>query len=151
MAGGGIRRATSSEAAEIAELYLRSRRAAVPAIPPIVHPDDDVRRWVREEVFPNRDVWVWANGAELSGLLVLNGTWLDHLYIDPDHLGEGLGTALLEHAQSMSPAGLKLWTFQSNLGARRFYERHGFVEGESTDGDNEEGAPDVLYRWRPGS
>lgn len=117
----------------------------------MVHPDDDVRRWVREEVLPNRDVWVWASDAKLSGLLVLNGTWLDHLYIDPDHLGEGLGSELLEHAKSLSPSGLQLWAFQSNLGARRFYERHGFVEGESTDGDNEENAPDVHYTWRPES
>jgi hypothetical protein len=31
--------------------------------------------------------------------------------------------------------------------ARRFYERHGFVAEATTDGDNEEGAPDVRYRW----
>ena len=33
-----------------------------------------------------------------------------------------------------------------NTGARRFYERHGFVEAGRTDGrGNEEGVPDVLY------
>jgi len=43
---------------------------------------------------------------------------------------------------------LRLWTFASNAGAQRFYERHGFVETRRTDGrDNEEGAPDVLYIW----
>ena len=40
--------------------------------------------------------------------------------------------------------------FQKNEGARRFYERHGFTAVEWTDGDNEEGAPDVRYRWTPG-
>ena len=47
------------------------------------------------------------------------------------------------------PAGLKLWTFQSNRGARRFYESHGFTAGVSTTGDNEENAPDICYEWRP--
>jgi hypothetical protein len=41
---------------------------------------------------------------------------------------------------------VRLWCFQANSGARRFYERHGFVAVEFTDGhDNEEGCPDVLY------
>jgi hypothetical protein len=30
-------------------------------------------------------------------------------------------------------------------GAQCFYERHGFVETRRTEGDNEEGAPDILY------
>ena len=52
-------------------------------------------------------------------------------------------------AKRERPQGLQLWAFQSNTGARRFYERHGFVEVRRTDGrDNEEGAPDVLYRYR---
>ncbi|CAA9412428.1 MAG: hypothetical protein AVDCRST_MAG35-1509, partial [uncultured Quadrisphaera sp.] len=46
--------------------------------------------------------------------------------------------------------GLALWTFASNVAAQRFYERHGFVAGDRTDGSgNEERAPDVRYAWRP--
>ena len=47
------------------------------------------------------------------------------------------------------PTGLKLWTFQNNLGARRFYEERGFIAIAMTNGDNEEQAPDVCYEWRP--
>ncbi len=48
--------------------------------------------------------------------------------------------------------GLELWTFQVNARARRFYERHGFVEVDRTDGGhNEERQPDVRYAWRPGA
>ena len=61
--------------------------------------------------------------------------------------GRGIGSALLDHAKARRPDGLDLWAFQSNTGARRFYERHGFVAVAETDGDNEEGAPDVRYRW----
>jgi hypothetical protein len=42
-----------------------------------------------------------------------------------------------------------LWTFQSNVGARRFYELRGFVATATTMGDNEEQAPDICYEWRP--
>lgn len=83
------------------------------------------------------------------GVLVLDGPWLDQLYVEPTWFGRGVGSALVSHARSERPDGLDLWTFQANRGARRFYERHGFVAIAETDGDNEEGAPDVRYRWQP--
>ena len=50
-------------------------------------------------------------------------------------------------AKEASPR-LQLWTFQCNLGARRFYERRGFVLTEETDGSrNEEREPDARYVW----
>ncbi|MDP1807899.1 MAG: hypothetical protein Q8K72_22160, partial [Acidimicrobiales bacterium] len=66
------RRASAGEAAAVADLYLRARRAAVPAIPPPVHDDDDVRRWFTEVVLPQREVWVVdAIDHGLAALLVL--------------------------------------------------------------------------------
>jgi GNAT superfamily N-acetyltransferase len=69
------------------------------------------------------------------------------LYVEPSHVGKGAGSRLLEQAKRLCPAGLDLWTFQSNAGARQFYESHGFVPVDETSGDNEEGAPDVRYHW----
>jgi hypothetical protein len=41
---------------------------------------------------------------------------------------------------------LRVATFQRNAGARRFYERNGFVAARLGDGKgNEEGEPDVVY------
>ena len=41
---------------------------------------------------------------------------------------------------------IRLYTFQTNAGARRFYERYGFRAIRFTDGRaNEEHCPDVLY------
>jgi putative acetyltransferase len=82
----------------------------------------------------------------IGALLVLGGSWIEQLYVDPQHAGQGLGSQLVEHAQSRR-SFLQLWTFQSNLGARRFYDRHGFLPKETTDGDNEEGAPDIRFEW----
>lgn len=61
----------------------------------------------------------------------------------------GLGSRLLDVAKTVYLEGLDLWTFAANTGARRFYERHGFVATESTEGDNEEGSPDVRYHRPP--
>ncbi len=141
------RRARPDEAPAIADVWLRSRRASFPAIPAAVHSDEDVRGWVRDVVLPDREVWVADADGAVIALLVLEGDWVDQLYVDPAWTGRGIGSGLLAVAKQQRPGGLKLWTFQANSGARRFYERHGFVATDTTDGDNEEGAPDVRYEW----
>ncbi len=145
--GPVIRRCEDSEGALAAEIYLESRRAAAPAVPPSIHPDDDVVRWFTQHLMQTADVWLAEiNDVPIAVLAFTNG-WLDQLYVLPDHYNRGIGSALVRHAQSIQTQ-LDLWTFQRNEGAQRFYERHGFVEIERTDGDNEEGAPDIRYRWR---
>ncbi len=59
-----------------------------------------------------------------------------------------MGARLLAEARHRHPEGLSLWVFTSNTGAVRFYERHGFVVVGGTDGDNEEGAPDLRIDVR---
>jgi GNAT superfamily N-acetyltransferase len=82
------------------------------------------------------------------GVASLKGDVLAHLYVDPEHHNGGVGTALLEQVKARRPQGFRLWTFQANAGARRFYECHGCVPVEFTDGSrNEEKLPDVLYAW----
>jgi GNAT superfamily N-acetyltransferase len=144
-----FRRGTKADARAAAELWLRARKAAVGAIPEPVHDDDDVRTWFASHVVCNTELWV-AEDREgtLLGILVLDGRWLDQLYVEPTITGRGIGAGLVEIAKREHPEGLQLWTFASNAGAQRFYERHGFVEARRTDGrDNEERAPDILYVW----
>ncbi len=138
------------EAATIADLWLRSRTASIPSIPPPVHSEEAVRSWFSEVVLPTSEVWVaTSDQGHLVGLLVLDGYWLDQLYVDPDWVGRGSGSSLLILAKRLRPTGLDLWTFGSNRGARRFYERHGFSAIGWTDNDNEEAAPAIHYRWDP--
>jgi GNAT superfamily N-acetyltransferase len=145
-----IRRARSEDSRAIAELWLQARRASVPAIPPPVHTDDEVRSWFDQVVVPSREVWVAVANAAVIGVLVLDEDWLDQLYMAPGWTSKGIGARLLNLAKERRPNGLQLWTFQANAGARRFYERHGFVAMESTEGNNEEGVPDVRYEWHGG-
>lgn len=59
---------------------------------------------------------------------------LDELYVRPDLRGGGIGTALLEYAISLLRARgggeMHINVDEIDDGARRFYERHGFVNIE---------------------
>ncbi|MDX2560114.1 GNAT family N-acetyltransferase [Streptomyces sp. TX20-6-3] len=145
-----IRRAGDSDAAATAEVWLRSFDAALPTVRR-AHDDDAVRGWFTHVVVPRYETWVAVAGeAGVVGLLVLDGGDLEQLYLDPSWRGRGLGDRFVELAKRQRPEGLDLWTFQVNAPARRFYERHGFVEAERTDGQrNEEREPDIRYVWRP--
>jgi GNAT superfamily N-acetyltransferase len=145
-----IRGALPGEAGALAQLWLRSRAAAFPSIPPTVHTDEEVHQWFEEVVVQTREVRVADRTGEAVALMVLDREWIDQLYVDPRWMRRGIGGALLGHAMRRRPTGLKLWTFRSNLDARRFYEERGFVAIATTMGDNEERAPDVCYEWRPG-
>lgn len=69
------------------------------------------------------------------------------LYVARAARGQGVGTALLNDAKHMRRS-LKLWTFQLNLQAQKFYLRQGFQEVSRTDGTrNEESLPDIKYLW----
>lgn len=142
------RRATSADVPALARLFLRSREANAATIPPIAHPPETVEPFLARVVGTD-EVWLVEVGGVPAAFLALDDDGVDHLYADPDHVGAGLGSRLVDLAKERRPGGLALWTFVSNAGARRFYERHGFAVVGGTDGDNEEGAPDVRMEWRP--
>jgi len=94
--------------------------------------------------------WVATVEDSVVGMMVLHGGELGQLYLDPPWRGSGIGDRLVKLAKKRCPTGLALWTFQVNGPAQRFYERHGFVAVERTDGrGNEEHEPDIRFIWRP--
>ncbi|MFB8774542.1 GNAT family N-acetyltransferase [Streptomyces broussonetiae] len=145
-----LRRATATDATATADVWLRSFAATLPTV---VRPrtDDEVRAHFRDVVVPLRETWVAEAAAGLVGVMVLDGALLSQLYLDPGWRGCGIGDRFVALAKERRPDGLTLWTFQVNEPAHRFYERHGFLAVERTDGSgNEEREPDVRYVWRPG-
>jgi GNAT superfamily N-acetyltransferase len=144
-----IRPATPTDAATIADVFLASFHATYDF--PLAHTDEQVREWIRDELLPAGVTWVAldADGTVVALMAVKPGD-LDHLYVRPDLLGQGIGRRLLDVAKAESPDGLTLYTFQVNARARRFYERNGFVAEWFGDGStNEERQPDVRYVWQP--
>ncbi|WP_424217344.1 GNAT family N-acetyltransferase (plasmid) [Streptomyces sp. BI20] len=144
-----LRAARAADAAEITEVFLASRAAAMPYLPRI-HTDEQTRYWIEAIVLPGSTVWVAETGEDpaIVGFAALDGTVLDHLYLRPDARRRGIGSALLAAVKEASPHELSLHVFQRNEEARSFYEHHGFTAGEFDDGSrNEENEPDVTYHW----
>ena len=147
-----FRAATRADAEAISEVYMTSRNRFLPYAP-IAHTAEDVRHWIGQQLIPHADVSVACVDNEIVGLLVLTRTemtgWIDQLYLHPRSMGQGIGTQFIEQAKTKLGSPIRLYTFQANEGARRFYERHGFKAIAYSDGaENEEQCPDVLYEWR---
>jgi chorismate mutase/GNAT superfamily N-acetyltransferase len=142
-----VRPATTDDADQLTELYLATRRAAEPAMPPQQHTTESVLAHTTGEIV-EKEVWVAESDGVIVGFATLDRAFLDALYVGPDHQGFGVGAALLDLAKARRPDGFALWVFASNAPARGFYRRHGLVELEHTDGSaNEERSPDVRMAW----
>ena len=146
--GIALRPALSQNSDAVADLLWRVRQQSLDCIPAPVHSLEEMRRWMRAVAFVEYDVWLAEATEVLAGFMALRyPDWLEHLYIDAAATGAGLGSRLVDLAKSELGGRVQLWTFASNLGAQRFYERHGFVAVQRTDGDNEEGRPDIRYLY----
>ena len=148
-----IRSAREDDAIAIAQVHIEARRVAMPWLP-VIHTFEETVRFFGDFVIANQIVRVAEVEAAVAGFIAIEGAFVDHLYVAPAHQHMGIGDALLKFAKETRPEGLRLWTFERNSNARRFYEKRGFVAIEFTDGArNEERTPDVLYEWnqaRPG-
>jgi ribosomal protein S18 acetylase RimI-like enzyme len=163
-----LRRATTADGAAIAAVFLDSFHTTLPSIK-LAHTDDECREHFSGPVVTDLETWVALSrpraraagerGEEFAppdlhedqvvGFMALGADMIDHLYVRPDCTGRGIGSQLVALAQQLRPDGMRLYTFQINTGARRFYERHGFTVVDFNDGErNEEREPDVLYEWR---
>lgn len=142
-----IRRLTAVDALAAARVHRAAFDHRVPWLRGLHTPEEDAH-FYRETVFPTCEIWGGFQEAELVGFVAVRDGWIDQFYIAPDHQRLGLGHRLLDQAK-VNQTRLRLWTFQRNIIARRFYEKYGFTEIERTDGArNEEREPDVLYEWR---
>jgi ribosomal protein S18 acetylase RimI-like enzyme len=117
---------------------------------PAAHTVAVVRAWVATGLVPSGGVTVAQAGGRVVAAMAAStagsASWVTQLAVDPALVGRGIGALLLAHAlRSLAPP-IRLYRFQANTGARRCYERHGFVAIEFSDGHaNEERCPDVWY------
>jgi dephospho-CoA kinase/ribosomal protein S18 acetylase RimI-like enzyme len=143
-----IRQARADDAESIGRLFIDS--FATLTYLPSLHTDEETMDFFANIVMRDQDVLVAETDGRISGFIAMHEDMVHHLYIRPDLRRHGIGSALLERAKEWMPSGFRLWVFQENLPARRFYEKHGLRVIEETDGSrNEERTPDALYEWRP--
>ncbi|WP_208036863.1 GNAT family N-acetyltransferase [Streptomyces cyanogenus] len=91
---------------------------------------------------PYRDGGAHTGDAELYAI-----------YVDPAHLGAGIGRALLAASLGRCPATARmlLWVLKENAPARRFYERAGFRPDGAEEPFEVDGVsvPEVRYVRAP--
>ena len=142
----------------IAGIYLTSRNAFV-TYASLIKADVGFDMWIRLKLLPSTHITLVEREGEAIGMMAVAKKWhaagnryigwIEQLYLLPGHVGQGIGSTLVERAKAELGSPIRLYTFQENHGARRFYERHGFRAIQFGDGSgNQEGCPDVLYEWR---
>lgn len=114
-----------------------------------LHTAAEDRVFFEETILHDNEIWVAAKKKEILGYLAIRGDYIDRLYVALESHGEGVGTALLDHAKKRSPTGLRLFTHQKNERACGFYERRGFVAVRYGVSPPPESEPDVEYHWVP--
>ena len=140
-----LRPADESDAGELARIHLAARESA--AIPNL-HAEDATVAWLVERLRSSDECWVAEVDGAVAGYLRATPSWLDDLYVAPAYAGRGLGSALLDLMKARRPAGFGLYAFAHNIGAQRFYRRHGLVEVARHDGDrNDEGLAEIEWAW----
>ena len=129
-----------------AEIH-RSAGALIPGYDTSLHSAEELSSFYRDEVMRKDELWGVFEGEALQGFIALLPGWIDHLYVQPALHRQGIGSLLVQMAQTKH-SELRLYTFQSNARARAFYEKHGFLIEEMTDGErNEEKMADITYHW----
>ena len=143
-----IRRFEDGDEIAAVEVWFRSGRAAYPFLP-MWQTFTQVRavEIFRNEIRSRCDIWVAVRGGQLIGYIAMRGSYIDHLYVDPDAQRRSYGTLLLNFAKRISPGGLQLHTHQQNLPARAFYEKHGFHAVQFGTSPPPESAPNIEYHW----
>jgi putative acetyltransferase len=81
---------------------------------------------VRDVYLPSCPFWIAVGeNDEPKGFLGMTGSKIDSLFVHPDHHGQGIGRALIDHVASISKS-LTVDVNEQNEGACAFYRKLGF-------------------------
>ena len=129
----------------LVDLWRASFEHGVGIVDP--HPIERQREFFTGEVLPRNEVVVALRDGEIVAFMASNRESVAQLYVRVGCHRQGIGTRLLQRAKQRSAGSLWLYTFARNAVARRFYERHGFVDvGHGFE--NMWQLEDVRYEWR---
>lgn len=122
-----VRLAGPADHDRCAEIFLKARRKAFDWVEPARFALADYTKGTVDE-----EIWVAERDGWVEGFVAifLPDNFLHHLFVHPRAQGGGIGTELLAvaHGRLGRPASLKC--LEQNTLARRFYRKHGWVEGE---------------------
>jgi putative acetyltransferase len=129
-----IRRGTPADVPRALEIW----RSAVDATHGFLSPEHraEIDGIVAEQFLPNADLWLATDdGDRPMGFMVMDGSQIEALFVDPAVHGNGYGSLLVDHAQSLAPA-LTVDANEQAINALPFYLSRGFrVIGRSPTDD----------------
>ncbi len=65
---------------------------------------------------------------EVAGITINKGFWLEHMFIEPQHIGHGIGTLLFSHLRKRCiKNGIIELKILADPNARGFYEKRGCI------------------------
>lgn len=135
------------EEADLAATPHRRAAASIPRYDPLAQEAGKTRA-TYVAAMTHGAVWGAFDSNRLVGCLAFAPGWIEHLYVEPDRHGSGIGRALIALAQAEED-DLQLLTYAANVRARQVYERAGFVaEAFGCDETAPARPANVRYRWR---
>ena len=139
-----IRPSTPSDAAVLADIW----RASVRATHDFLSAEHfaEIEALVADHYVPHAPLWVIDVDGSPAGFMGLTGAHVDALFIDPRRRAQGLGRAMIVHAQGLE-GSLTVDVNEQNPQAVGFYERMGFVLHGSSALDDA-GRPYPLLHMR---
>ncbi|BCS88186.1 GNAT family N-acetyltransferase [Pseudodesulfovibrio sediminis] len=128
-----IRPATAEDQRVIRDIILQSLLASYAHFLPASFIDKTIENDRAGEIARNDGIRfaIAEQEAVPAGVMLLKENYVDHLWTHPNFMGQGVGSALLDHAaQVAAKAGhdrLTLDCFEKNVTALAFYRARGFA------------------------
>ena len=113
------------DAAALVEMWRESFEHGVGIKDP--HSIEEQLQYLLDTVVPAHAVQVAMRDDRIVGFIACNATSVAQLFVRVGHIGQGIGSTLLQWAKAQSSGQLSLFTFARNHRACAFYEHHGFV------------------------
>jgi putative acetyltransferase len=118
-----IRASRSEDTAQVIDVWYRASLIAHPFL------TDDFLEVERAEIverwLPAAATTIYEIDGRVVGFISLVDTEVGAVFVDPDHQGRGIGSALMDHARASRPF-LELDVFEANTIGRGFYRVYGF-------------------------
>ena len=145
--GIGLRAAREADLPWLRDLYASTRSAELAAVP---WPEQAKRAFLDQQFalqhahylahFVDADFLIVETAQAPLGRLYLQRGATQHVLVDisllPAWRGQGVGTALVAHAQALAAAArcpLSLHVLHANPAAQRLYARLGFLAGDASE------------------
>ncbi|HEX7157108.1 MAG TPA: GNAT family N-acetyltransferase, partial [Burkholderiaceae bacterium] len=132
------------DTSELVQMWRASFEHGVGVTDP--HPIEEQIDFLWHHLAPAHRLRVARRADRIVGFLASNPESIAALYVRVENIGQGIGSRLLQLAQSESSGSLWLFTFARNVRARQFYESRGFVAVEYGF-ESKWRLDDVKYRW----